>query len=133
MCDRAADEWLGSASALPPPLALRLGVDETPSPVGTRIWQREGGWQPVPAGYSKLGKWPCLHQGATAKEAGVSETALRPSLLLLSFVPRHHRLGVGLQATPADALAAGSRRPASSCHIEPSVLEEPSIRQKSKG
>lgn len=99
VCDRAADERLESASALPPLLALRLGVDETPSPVGTRIWQREGGWQPVPAGYSKLGKWPCLHQGATAKEAGVSVTALRPSLLLLSFAPRHCRL----QATPSDA------------------------------
>lgn len=38
----SADAWLGSASAPPPPVALRLGVGETPSPVGTRIWQREG-------------------------------------------------------------------------------------------
>lgn len=48
-----------------------------------------------------------------------------------SFVPRHHSLGVGLGATPADSRAVGSRRPASSYHLEPSVLVEPSLRPES--
>lgn len=42
-----------------------------------------------------------------------------PSSLLVPFAPKRHQLGVPRRPTWADARAAGSRRSASFCHLQP--------------
>lgn len=119
---------LHSSSRLTPPQPpLRLRVGEThsltwrnPDLAGRRTWR------PERAGYSNLGGRPYPHWDTAARKAGVraapaDSSPQPPTPWSPSFAHRCHRLGVSRGLTPADARAAGSRRSASSRHLDPPV------------
>lgn len=117
--------------------------------LGLCVSQQTLGAAPLPAccrllRASELAKLTCRNPGpgcqsaqvtanfgrdATAREASVGaaprETSSHPLLRAPCWSPftsRRLRLGVPRRPSPADARAAGSRRSASSCHLEPQAL-----------
>lgn len=78
---------------------LRLGVGETPSPVGSRIWAGSRARRPERTGHSNLSRRPSPRRDVTAREAGVGAApeysrppAPHPNSRLAPFAHRRHGL-----------------------------------------